>query len=81
MIAPYVVDGQLQGAPLEAGASGVRNLVYVTYPPTLAGDLRTFRELADFERMVLVGPATLPIVEDHVTRNTERVAAELQSQE
>jgi len=77
VIAPYVVDGQLQGAPLEAGASGVRNLVYVTNPPMLVEDLRTLRELAGFERVVLVGPATAPVAADHVMRNTERVAAEL----
>jgi outer membrane protein len=57
VIAPYVVDALIQGIPLEGGASGVKNLSYVTHPPAFARDLQVFRELVPFERLVVLwGP-------------------------
>jgi outer membrane protein len=58
VIAPLILDARLQGCPLRGNASGVTNLVYVTFPPTLASDLRLFRRIVPFKRLALVHART-----------------------
>ena len=54
VIAPIVVDAAFQGFPMEGGASGVPNLSYLAFPNTITRDLKKFREIADFNQVMLL---------------------------
>jgi len=59
VLAPVVLDPELQGLPLEAGMSGVHNLNYVALPDTLAEELETFRRVVPFQRIAILTNASL----------------------
>jgi len=62
LIAPFVIDAEIQGAPREAGASGVPNLSYLSSSITLRRDLEVFQDLRPFERLVILhGPAVTAV--------------------
>ena len=54
VIAPFVLDAHLGGIPQRDGASGVRNLSYVTHPELYARDIEAFLEAVTFRRLALV---------------------------
>ena len=54
VIAPIVVDAAFQGFPMEGGASGVPNLSYLSFPNTITRDLKKFREITDFDQVMLL---------------------------
>jgi len=47
VIAPFAIDAKLQGIPEKAGASGVKNLNYLTTPCTVRDDLAAFKEVTN----------------------------------
>lgn len=53
VIAPYVVDAELQGIPFnpKTGTSGKRRFTYVTNPKVLEADLATFRDLVGLRKV------------------------------
>lgn len=51
VVAPFVIDPQLQGLPLTEGTSGVHNLTYLTYPSTVDRDLRALHELIEYQHV------------------------------
>lgn len=55
VIAPFVIDVDIQEFPDSSGASGVRNLSYIAYPDIVERDVLAFREIAPFERLILLG--------------------------
>jgi len=60
VIATYVIDGPLQGAPMTAkGTSGRSNLSYIHTPDALGRDLEMFHELVGFEKLALLAPQSL----------------------
>ena len=54
VVAPVVIDQELQGFPLAAGVSGVSNLSYVSLQSTLASDLGYFRRMIPFHRVAIL---------------------------
>lgn len=63
VIAPFVIDRELQQLPFDDGASGVTNLSYLDGPDPLAQDLQAFLEVASFERFAfLTAPAFVAAV-------------------
>lgn len=55
VIAPWIFDGSLLGLTAnEKGASGVRNLYYLSRPQTLGRDIKMFREIIGFKKMALL---------------------------
>lgn len=54
VIAPAVIDADLQGLPYKDGASGVPNLNYVLSPDTLGEELAKLREVAPFHHVALL---------------------------
>jgi outer membrane protein TolC len=63
VVAPFVLDAELQDLPMVNGASGVQNLTYVAYPTAMLNDLEAFREVVPFSRLaVLVERAYLRAV-------------------
>jgi hypothetical protein len=54
VIAPFVIDTELQGVPLAGSVSGVPNLSYVTFPSDVRADLREFRQTVAFQKVALL---------------------------
>ncbi|MFC1682691.1 TolC family protein [Candidatus Zixiibacteriota bacterium] len=54
VIAPAVLDIELQAVPLKEGASGVENLNYVTYPATMRSDIKAFLSIVPFEKLAIL---------------------------
>jgi outer membrane protein TolC/ABC-type uncharacterized transport system substrate-binding protein len=54
VIAPFVIDAELQGLPSQNGASGVKNLNYLSLPARAVTDLRLFREIVPFDEVTIV---------------------------
>ena len=54
VIAPFVIDRQLQGLPFFRGTSGVRNLNYLTLPHSFERAVEAFREILPFKHMALL---------------------------
>ena len=52
LVTPIIIDAQLQGLPMEDGASGIPNLSYVALP--LGRDLEVFREIVEFDRVAIL---------------------------
>ncbi|MDH3196785.1 MAG: TolC family protein, partial [Candidatus Krumholzibacteria bacterium] len=57
LIAPFVIDPQLQQTPADGAASGVPNLSYLLSPFNLQRDLSAFAEYLEFHKMVLLSSA------------------------
>jgi outer membrane protein TolC len=72
VIAPYILDASIQGCPLHEGSSGRPNLVYATYPPSFASDIKTFHSMVGFESLAVVSSATTGGAADVIP---ERLAA------
>jgi outer membrane protein len=69
VIAPVVVDPQLQGLPLVEGASGVANLSYVSLPSTFGEELQAFRAMLPFDKVaILANQAFLAAIPDLLLR-------------
>ena len=54
VVAPVVLDTELQGLPLVDGASGIANLSYVALPDNTVKDLRLFRSIAPFTKVAFL---------------------------
>lgn len=54
VIAPLVVDPELEGLPYANGASGVRNLNYVAHPETFQRDLAALLEVVPVQRLAVM---------------------------
>jgi outer membrane protein TolC len=48
VFAPFVMNTKVQKTPLQNGKSGVRNLSYVTLPPSLQSNLKAFLNITRF---------------------------------
>ena len=76
VVAPFVLDTDLQSLPREEGASGVANLDYVILPSPFARDIDAFRELLPFRRLaVLMNRPYADALPDFTTRVREAVTA------
>jgi outer membrane protein len=54
VIATFTVDRDIQGFPVQNGASGVPNLSYLAPPSPVTRDLHAFRELLPFRRLAVL---------------------------
>lgn len=68
VVAPLVIDAEVQGIPLQGQVSGVENLCYIASPVDVKRDLEVFREVVPFERIGLlyagsIGEAVPQLVE------------------
>lgn len=77
VIAPVVIDIELQGIPFAGGASGVRNLNYVTIPDNLSNELRFFRRMVPFQKVALLDLAALAEAVPELQERARQVAAAL----
>ena len=72
LIAPLIIDVDLQNVPFVDGTSGVHNLSYVTFQDNTAYELRVFRDIVPFDRVVFLAQYAildaLPELEDRTRR-------------
>ena len=54
VVAPVVVDVDLQDLPKANGRSGVKNLSYIEFPNNILRDIRAFRNVVDFRKLVIL---------------------------
>ena len=54
VLAPIVLDAELQGLPQRDGASGVKNLSYTAFPNPFRRDLEMFQRIVPFKKLALL---------------------------
>ena len=54
VLAPVVLDVDLQGLPRKDGASGVKNLSYTAFPTPMTRDLEMFLRIVPFKKFALI---------------------------
>ncbi|MCZ6776181.1 MAG: hypothetical protein O7D34_06975 [Ignavibacteria bacterium] len=54
VIAPFVLDPEIQKLPLEGDASGVNNLSYITFPAHIVEDIELFRKIVPFTKLAML---------------------------
>ncbi|MDH3253140.1 MAG: hypothetical protein OEM41_10135, partial [Ignavibacteria bacterium] len=54
VVAPFAVYPRIQNFPRDGGTSGTKNLSYITFPSDVLRDIRVFRTLGSFERLVIL---------------------------
>ena len=79
VIAPIVVDAALQGFPMEGGASGIANLSYLAFPNTITRDLKKFREIVDFDEVMLLSNenVVIPNIEQRITEASREAGVQI----
>ena len=76
VIAPYVPDAALLGIPDVDGGSGIPNLVYITHPTQVLREIQAFREVVEFEHLVIL---TNPYYLEAVPELRERLEAAMRA--
>ena len=59
VVAPIVGDARLQNLPLKDGASGVKNLSYIDSFVSFERDIKVFREMVPFRKLVVLTRKTI----------------------
>ena len=79
VIAPIVVDAALQGFPMESGVSGIANLSYLSFPNTVTRDLKKFREIVDFDQVVLLSNenVVIPNIEQRIAKASQEAGVQI----
>lgn len=76
VIAPFVLDPELQGLPFKKGASGVKNLTYLVSLKGFERNLEVFKEVFPFTRLTLLADQVLlnasPSLKDRARTIAER---------
>ena len=81
VIAPFVIDAELQGAPFTKGKSQIPNLTYLTSFKSFERDLEAFLEIVPFKHLALIEddviPDAIPQVLDKIQRAARANAIEI----
>ncbi len=77
VLAPFIADPQLQGLPYKDGASGKKNLSYVSLDVDIRRDLKAFREIVPFTRLAFLLDSAIAEAIPGVRDEAARVAREL----
>ncbi|MFW2405454.1 MAG: hypothetical protein ACN4GT_11865, partial [Gammaproteobacteria bacterium] len=78
VIAPIVVDPELQSFPFADGASGKRNLVYITNLHSVDDDLRDFAAATSFKKLAsLVDQPTIDAFQSFLEQKVAAVEEDL----
>jgi outer membrane protein TolC len=78
VVAPFVIDAEVQGLPQVDGASGVRNLNYLSSTITLRRDLEVFREILPFRHLAVLSTFGLRNMVPELRQAVQQVADELE---
>jgi outer membrane protein len=74
VIAPFVIDAELQGVPLPTGKSRIPNLTYLRSFKSFERDLEAFLEIVAFKHLALVQDAAIPDAIPQVLEKINRAA-------
>lgn len=74
VVAPLVLDAELQGFPRSGAGSGVRNLVYVTFPASFPHDLAALRHVVPVHHLAVL--ASAPLLDSVPVLRTDDAALE-----
>ncbi len=74
VIAPFVIDAQLQGVPIAKGQSHIPNLTYLTSFKSFERDLQAFMEVVSFQHLALIEDAVIPEAIPQVLKKIHRAA-------
>jgi outer membrane protein TolC/ABC-type uncharacterized transport system substrate-binding protein len=70
VLAPFVIDWELQGFPNKKGTSGRKNFTYLAFPWTIGRDLVAFKDIVDFTKVTVLSNKTfvdaVPGLEDRI---------------
>ncbi len=81
VIAPFVIDPEIQGIPLKSGVSGVKNLCYLAAPLHILSEMMSFRDIVDYQHIALMPSAPLveavPEVKQRTTRHLRELGVEV----
>jgi outer membrane protein len=80
VVAPIVLDPQIQGIPFVKGTSGVKNLVYITFPSDLGRDLEMFQGVVPFTRLAFLTNSVIAEAIPELRENVIRAARDLDIQ-
>ena len=82
VIAPVVVDHQLQSLPFVDGASGVTNLSYVSFEDKVSSEFEVFQKIVPFRKIAFLGNPeffeSLPMLRAQVARSVAEEGFELE---
>lgn len=77
VLAPFVIDPQLQGIPVDQGASGRPNLSFTVVGGQASAELLVFRQIIDFHHLtVLVSDGLYRALPEHANRLREAAGAD-----
>ncbi|MBT7616984.1 MAG: TolC family protein [Calditrichaeota bacterium] len=69
VIAPFVVDAELQGLDMPDGVSGIKNLNYLSVPASVSRNIDAFRDIVLFDRLAVLesglADMALPQLKNH----------------
>jgi outer membrane protein TolC len=54
VVAPFIIDAQMQKLPRQAGTSGVKNLTYIDSMRSINRDVMAFRQIAPFKSLAIL---------------------------
>jgi len=82
VVAPVIVDRQLQGLPFKDGASGVHNLSYVSFENKVASEFEIFQRIVPFKKVAFLGNReffeSLPMLRTQVAQAVAEAGFELE---
>ncbi|MFT7579670.1 MAG: outer membrane protein [Myxococcota bacterium] len=80
-VAAIVIDPKLQGIPFRRGASGRRNLAYLSWSWSPTRDLTTFKELVGFKHVAMLADTTfleaVPSLRKRITEDVANIAPDM----
>ncbi len=69
VIAPFVIDAELQGLKMPGGKSGIKNLNYLSVPASVSRNFDAFKDIVSFTKMTVLisglADMAIPHLESH----------------
>jgi outer membrane protein TolC len=82
VIAPFVIDSEIQRLPVKDGTSGVKNLSYINAFRSMDLTIKAFRELVPFNRLTVLGDSftlqAIPELQGLIAQIEEKHGIELE---
>ncbi len=77
VVAPFVIDAEMQGLPLKDGTSGVRNLCYINSYKSFKKEIKRFREITPFKKLSVLVSSLVLQMEPYIPEFAKNLADEL----
>ncbi len=80
VIAPIIIDVELQGLPFERGASGVKNLSYITSFKKAGRDIKLFQRMVPFTQLSVIADRLLLETFPRIAEEAKKIGRENQAE-